>query len=62
MRNLLTTAAAVLALSIGFAAASSAAFAADEPAKAGAAKDADKDSGKDKADLPPFPADASVKR
>jgi len=59
MRKLMTTAAAVLALSYGLAAVSMPAFAADD-AKADAAKD--KAGDKDKTELPPFPADASVKQ
>ena len=57
MRKLMTTAAAVLALSFGLAAASTPTFAADDP-KADAAKPSDKD----KIELPAFPADASVKQ
>lgn len=57
MRNWMTAAAAALALSLGLATATNV-FAADAPAKADAGKSADKD----KIDLPPFPADASVKQ
>jgi carboxypeptidase C (cathepsin A) len=58
MRNLVIAAAAALALSLGIAGVSTHAWAADEPAKGDAAKGGDKD----KIDLPPFPADASVKQ
>lgn len=57
MRSLMTAAAAALVLSFGLAAATNAG-AADEPAKADASKAGDKD----KIELPPFPADASVKQ
>jgi carboxypeptidase C (cathepsin A) len=60
MRRLATAAAAALALSFGLAATATTAFAADEPAKADA-KDK-KDDKKPEIDLPPFPADASVKQ
>jgi carboxypeptidase C (cathepsin A) len=56
MRNLMT--AAAFALAFGVWAGAPAASAADEPAKPEAAKPADKD----KVELPPFPADASVKQ
>ena len=58
MRNLIPAAAAALALCLGLTALAPAARADDEPAKADAAKPADKE----KIDLPPFPADASVKQ
>ena len=50
---------AALALAFGLVAAGQAAWADDAPAKADAAK---KDGDKDKVELPPFPADASVKQ
>jgi carboxypeptidase C (cathepsin A) len=59
MRKLTIAAAAVLALSFGLPAVT-AAWADDAPAKAEAGKD--KGGDKDKIDLPPFPADASVKQ
>jgi carboxypeptidase C (cathepsin A) len=58
MRMTLMAAAAVLALSVGLSTAAPGAYAADDPPKAAAAKDADKD----KIDLPAFPADAHVKQ
>ncbi|THD82724.1 MAG: peptidase S10 [Phenylobacterium sp.] len=62
MRKLLTAAVAALVLSSGLAMASNA-FAADDPPKVDAAKGADKSGGdKDKTDLPPFPADATIKQ
>ena len=57
MRKLMIAAVAAVTLSFGLAATTSA-WAADDPPKADAKKDADKD----KIDLPPFPADASVKQ
>ncbi|HEX3699806.1 MAG TPA: peptidase S10 [Phenylobacterium sp.] len=61
MRRVMAAAAAVLVLSFGLAGAASHAWAADDAPKA-AAK-GDKDGGdKAKTDLPPFPADASVKQ
>jgi carboxypeptidase C (cathepsin A) len=56
MRGLMIAAVAAMALSFGLA--TTAAFAADDPPKADAKKDGDKD----KIDLPPFPADASAKQ
>ncbi|HXA40014.1 MAG TPA: peptidase S10 [Phenylobacterium sp.] len=58
MRKLMIVAAAAAAFSFGFSSAASA-WADDAPAKADAAK---KDGDKDKIELPPFPADASVKQ
>ncbi|MGZ6050338.1 MAG: S10 family peptidase, partial [Phenylobacterium sp.] len=58
MRKTMVAAAAVMALSFGLAAASVPAWA-DEPVKVDAAKDK---ADKEKPDLPPFPADASVKQ
>ena len=57
MRRLMIAAVAATALSFGLSATTSA-WAADDPPKADAKKDGDKD----KIDLPPFPADASVKQ
>lgn len=57
MRKLVVAAVAAVTLSFGLSAAM-VAWADDAPAKADAKKDADKD----KLDLPPFPADASVKQ
>jgi carboxypeptidase C (cathepsin A) len=57
MRKLVSAAAAAVVLSFGLCAASHA-FAADDAAKAEASKGGDKE----KIDLPPFPADASVKQ
>ena len=57
MRKTMLAAAAAVVLSLGLAAASSPALAADAPAKSD-----DKGGDKDKIDLPPFPADASVKQ
>ncbi|RAK61385.1 peptidase S10 [Phenylobacterium hankyongense] len=59
MRRTMMAAAAALALAFGLVAAGPAAWADDAPAKADAAK---KDGDKDKVELPPFPADASVKQ
>ncbi|HEY2358567.1 MAG TPA: peptidase S10 [Phenylobacterium sp.] len=64
MRKMVTAAVAAMVLSFGISAVAPA-WADDEPAKADAAKDkssADKDKDKDKIELPPFPADASVKQ
>jgi carboxypeptidase C (cathepsin A) len=61
---MVTAAVAAMVLSFGISAVAPA-WADDEPAKADAAKDkssADKDKDKDKIELPPFPADASVKQ
>jgi carboxypeptidase C (cathepsin A) len=57
MRKLVSAAAAAMVLSFAFGAGAPA-FAADDAPKADAAKSGDKD----KVDLPPFPADASVKQ
>ena len=57
MRKLMIAATAAVALSFGLAAAATA-WADDAPAKADAKKDGDKD----KIELPPFPAEASVKQ
>ncbi|WP_297695562.1 peptidase S10 [Phenylobacterium sp.] len=58
MRKLISAAAAVLALSLGLAAVSPCAVAADETARSDAAKS----EAKEKIELPPFPADATVKQ
>ena len=58
MRVMMLAAAAVLGLSVGLTAAAGA-WAADDPPKVDVKKDADKRS---EIDLPPFPADASVKQ
>ena len=61
MRRLMIAAAAAVTLSFGLSAAT-AAWADDAPAKSDAKDKTEKPSDKDKIELPPFPADASVKQ